>query len=97
MTVSDTSLKDTSFGWMEMIGRVVNTTEETQDYYYVVAILYNKDDQVIGVMFDIMTDEIAPGEKMSFSMSNAISYSDLTLSDVDHYEFFVYAHQYYKC
>ena len=94
LNVSDETLRKTNYGWLEMIGRVENTTnEEIAGFWYVVAILYDKDGKVLCKMFD-MPDDIAPGEKITFEMTDAYNKAEVDIEDVERYEFFAYPHKY---
>ncbi len=91
--VSDVSVKNGQFTGIEITGRVENTTNEDGKLVYVVAILYNSNNEPIGHAFTIMTDDLVAGDKVGFSMSTMVSPSQIKASDVDHYDIYAYPQQ----
>lgn len=77
-TVSDISVSDGSYGGIDVIGRVENVTEETDNMVYVVAFFYDAESNPIGSAFTIITEDLAPGDKIGFEMSSFSMPSDIT-------------------
>ena len=91
--VSDLSLADDTYGGIKITGRVENTTTEDESMPYVVAFLYDADDNFLGQAFTIM-DDLKAGDKMGFSMSTFSSYSEFKSENVARYEVFAYPSQF---
>lgn len=91
--VSDVTLSQDEYGYLLMTGRVENTSDKEESLYPVVAILYDKDERVLCLMYTY-PDELAVGDKRGFEISSLGSYVDIKLSDVARYELFAYPEQY---
>jgi len=91
--VSDLSLADDTYGGVKLTGRVENTTDEDESMPYVIAFLYDANDEFIGQAFTIM-DNLKAGEKMGFSMSTTSSNDALKAENVDRYEIYAYPIQF---
>lgn len=88
--VSDVSFSEADLtAALEVVGRVENSGDEDESMIKVVAILYDADDKVIGVL-STYTDEIAAGAKGTFKMSNIVDANKVKLADVDHYDVIAY-------
>ena len=92
--VSDTEISDDTYGGVKITGRVENTSSEAESYIQVVALLYDADNNLIALPFTFITDELAPGDKIGFSMSSFSSPDSVTADAVDHTEFYAYPLQY---
>ena len=90
--LSDLKVEDTEYFGAHVIGRVENTTAESDSMIYVVANLYDADGRFIGQQFTILTDDLAPGEKVGFKTSS-LSW-DISAADVGSYEVFAFPLQY---
>lgn len=91
--VSDVTLSEDEFGYLQMTGRVENTSDKEESLYPVVAILYDTNDKVLSVMFTY-PDKLAAGEKRGFEMSDIGNFADVKLADVARYDIFAYPNQY---
>ncbi len=91
---SEISITDEQFGGVKVTGRVENTTDEDHEFVYVVAFLYDANNQLIGSEFTILNDELLAGDKIGFSMTGLGSPEWLTAGAVDHYEVYAYPQQY---
>lgn len=88
--VSDVSLsEDDLMGTLEVVGRVENGGDEDQSMIRIAIILYDADNQIIGVM-STYSDEIPAGSKGTFKMSNIGDANKVKLADVDHYDVMAY-------
>lgn len=92
--VSDVSFSEDQFGYINVTGRVKNTSNKSDSLCYIGIVLYDKNDKVIGVDFTIITDEIAPGELCSFEKTFLYDYFGVKLKDVSKYEIYAYPFQY---
>jgi hypothetical protein len=92
--VTDVTLRDEEYFGIKAIGRVENNTSETGNLVTVAVVLFDSSDKPIGVLTDILTDELTPGRQVSFEASDLILPDDLTAASVDHYEAFAYPLQY---
>lgn len=88
---SDVTLQKDDYGGVKVTGRVKNSSSKERSLY-VYTLLYDKSGKCIDVLFDI-TDNINPGEKMGFSMSNRIQYGYAELSEVASYKVYAYHDQ----
>lgn len=89
---SEINVKDSSYYDVEVTGRVENTSQEAEDFIYVSTILYDADGKFLAVVFTILNDELAPGEKIGFSATSLSS--DVSASDVESYDIYAYPQQY---
>lgn len=88
--VSGESLSIGMYDSLEMHGRVTNTTDSLQDYIYVAVCLYDKKGKCMGVLFDLITTELQPGDSIGFEANcNGLS-RDITPEVVDHYTIYAY-------
>lgn len=88
--VSGESLSIGTYGSLEMHGRVTNTTDSPQDYIYVAVCIYDKKGKCMGVLFDLITTELQPGDSIGFEANcNGLS-RDITPEVVDHYTIYAY-------
>ena len=91
---SDISITDDTYGGVKVTGRVENTTSEDGKMVYIVAFLYDADNNMIGSNFTILTDDLVAGDKVGFSMSGFSLPDGVTADVVDHYEIYAYPTQY---
>lgn len=89
---SEISVKDSTYYDVEVTGRVENTSQEAESFTYVSATLYDADGKFLAVVFTIIDDELAPGEKIGFSATSLSS--DVSASDVASYDVYAYPQQY---
>ncbi len=89
--VTEVQVKDSSYGDVNVTGRVENTSEEAESMIYVVANLYAADGSLLAQQFTILSDELQPGEKIGFETSN-LGYS-FSAADVANYEIYAFPTQ----
>lgn len=94
LQTSEINVMDQDYGGIKITGRVENTTDEAQSFVYVVAFLYDANNQLLGSSFTILNDEIAEGDKVGFSITSLGSPDWLTAGAVDHYEIYAYPSQF---
>jgi hypothetical protein len=92
--LSDIALTDDQYGGIKIRGRVENTTDESHNLVYIVAILFDSNKIPIGRIFTIIMEDIPPGDKIGFEASSFSMPSDITTADVDSYEVFSYPTQF---
>lgn len=91
-SVSDIQIKDTDYFGAKVSGRVENTTDTEDSMIYIVANLFDANGVLIGQQFTILSESLAPGEKIGFETS---SLSDnISADQVASYEIFAYPNQY---
>lgn len=94
LETSEINITDDQFGGVKITGRVENTTDEAQDLVYVVAFLFDANNQLLCSPFTILSDEIAEGDKIGFSITSLASPDWVTAGAVDHYEIYAYPSQF---
>ena len=88
--VSGESLSADAYGDLQMHGRVTNTTDETQKTIYVAACIYDKSGKCLGVLLDLITQEVKPGESIGFEAACNGFPKTISPEDVDHYTVYAY-------
>lgn len=92
--VSDVTLSEDRYGYINVVGRVTNHTEEEEGLCYVAIFLYNKQKEIIALDFTIISEDIAPGERASFENTFTQDSFGVDFDDVASYEIIAYSHQY---
>lgn len=92
--ISDVAIADEEYGGVKITGRVENTTDESESMVQIVALLYDADNNLLALPFTYLTDELAAGDKMGFSMSTFSAPDSVTAGAVDHYEIYAYPQQF---
>ena len=82
--VSDVSLKEGKWG-VAAVGRVTNTTEVEDSLFYIQAVYYDNDGNVIGIDGTNVNDFL-PGRTVSFEFSGMTLPRDLALDKIGTYE-----------
>lgn len=88
--VTDFSITNTQYGDLKMLGRIENTSDESQTWIYIAAILFDENDVPIGQMFTILTEEIAAGDKIGFEGSSFSLPENITAENIARHEVFAY-------
>lgn len=92
--ISDTSISAGTFGPLEVIGRITNTTDEDASLVWVAAVFYDDADTPLGVAGVNVTD-LTAGSSQTFSIGTAfLSDLDLSIDDVARYEVYACKTQY---
>lgn len=91
--LSEISLFTDDFKLLRARGRVENTSEETSSMTYVVLVLRDAEGRTIGVMFTILMEELAPGDKIGFEMSAMALPDDVTEDAVASWDAFAFPMQ----
>ena len=93
--VSEITISDTSYLGPKMIGRIENTTSEDENrLIYVVAILFNSQKEPIGILTDLIYDDLPAGSKMGFEATSLSLPKTVTTSTIDSYLIYAYPNQY---
>lgn len=92
--ISDTEFSDETYGGVKITGRVENTSSEAESFIQVIALLYDADNNLLALPFTYITDELAAGDKIGFSMTSFSVPENVTASAVDHVEFYAYPQQF---
>ncbi len=92
-SVSDLAISDDTYGGIKITGRAENVTEEDESMPYVVAFMYDSNDQLLGQAFTIM-DDLKAGDKMGFSMTTFGSNPAFKAENVARYEVIAYPMQF---
>ena len=92
--VTDISITDNTYGYLDILGRVENTTQSDASMVYVAVTLFNEASEPIGLVFTILTDDIAPGEKIGFEASGLSLPDDVTADAVASYTAVAYPYQF---
>ena len=90
---SDIQISDTGYGNIKILGRVENTSEETGSMVYIVAVLYDTDGNPVAVEFTILSDELAPGDKVGFEFQSFSLPDSVTADTIADYTIYVYPMQ----
>ena len=93
--VSEISITDTTYFGPKLIGRIKNTTTNDEDgIIYVVAILYDSNKKPIGVLSDLIYEDLPAGEKIGFEATSLSLPDNITSDSIDSYLVIAYPNQY---
>ena len=92
--ISDVTFNPGDYETINIKGRVENNTDAEITYTYVVALLFDETDNMIGHTFTILTEKIAPGTKMGFEMQDFSMPDDIEFDDIVRCEIYAYPNQY---
>lgn len=93
LATSEVELLTDSIGFLKARGRVENTTDEAQNMVYVVLILKDGEGTPVGLLFTILSEELAPGDKIGFEASGLSLPDDVTVDSVASFEVYAYPMQ----
>ncbi|MBR2669992.1 MAG: FxLYD domain-containing protein [Solobacterium sp.] len=93
LETSDVTIADESYGGVKITGRVENKTDDVAKLVYIVALMFNSDNEMIAQAMSILTDDLPAGDKIGFSMSTFAAPSSVNAAAVDHYEIYAYPMQ----
>ncbi len=81
--VTDEEIKDGDYGvGLKMLGRVENTSDEAQSMVYIATAMYDAAGTPVGLMFNILTEELAPGAKIGFECNGMSLPEDVTVDAI---------------
>ncbi|MDR0889383.1 MAG: hypothetical protein LBM28_01895 [Oscillospiraceae bacterium] len=88
--VSEVSIRDKQYGGVEAIGRVTNDGETNESMLYVAVVMFDASDKPLGVLFTILTDEVAAGETVGFTANALVLPDDFQAASVARFETYAY-------
>ena len=92
--VTDEEMKDGDYGvGLKLMGRVENTSSEAQSMVYIACVLYDAAGAPLGLMFTILTEELAAGDKIGFECSGLSLPEDVTMDAVASHVTYAYPMQ----
>lgn len=92
--ISDTSISAGTFGPLEVIGRITNTTDEDESLVWVAAVFYDENDVPLGIAGTNILN-LTAGSTKSFSLDTMfLSALDISIDDVARYEVYACKTQY---
>ncbi len=94
LDVKDLSLKNQQYRGLELLGRITNTTSETQNMTYISVVLFGENDTPMGHMFEIIMDDIPAGQERGFTVTSFNLPPDITSESVSRYEVVAYPLQF---
>ena len=84
--ITDLELSDGSFGGgLTARGRIENATDEKHDLIYVAVVLFDGSNTPIGLLFTIIMEDLNPGDRIGFEMSEFSMLRDISVNDVHSY------------
>lgn len=92
--VTDVSITENAIGKLKAIGRVENTSDTKDSMIYVAITLFNEASEPIGLVYTILSGELAPGEKVGFEASDWSLPEDVTVDAVASYTAVAYPYQF---
>lgn len=93
--VTEIFLSDTTYYGIKAVGRIENTTNADEDStIYVVIILYDSDNNPIGILKDLITDDFSAGSKIGFEATSLSMPDTITTSSVASYKAYSYPLKY---
>lgn len=90
---SDVQISGTDYGDIKILGRVENTSDEASSMVYIVAALYDADGNPVAVEFTILSDELAPGDKIGFEFQSFSLPDTVTADMIADYTIYAYPMQ----
>ena len=88
--VTETQLRNSPYGGLELTGLVKNTSERNGELVCVAAILLDKDGAPLGILTNILTETLKAGAQVEFSAESFMLPPELKASQVD--ELVIYAY-----
>lgn len=92
--VTEISIVDDRFGGIKVVGRVENTSDSEDSLIYVAITLFDENAEPIGVVFTILTNDIAAGEKVGFEAHSFAMPESITADIVASYSAVAYPYQF---
>lgn len=85
--VSDEKLSIAKYGWVKIVGRATNNTGSDKSLQKISAVIYDKDDNVVG--FCMGYESLPAGQTIPFEISGELMSSELDTSLADHAEVYI--------
>ncbi len=93
LEVSNTEIYDKEMGGIDVHGQITNSTDSAQESVYVAAVLFNENNEPIGLLWNILMNTIQPGETMGFELETISLPDNITKASIADYEVFAYPQQ----
>lgn len=90
---TDVKISETDFGDIKILGRVENTSEESSSMVYIAVVLYDADGNPVAVEFTILSEELAPGDKIGFEFQSFSLPNSVTADTIADYAIYAYPMQ----
>jgi hypothetical protein len=91
--VTELKLADDRYSGLSASGRIENTGSEEESMIYIAVILYGENDTPLGVLFTIIMDDVAAGDKVGFNATGLSLPDNITSDTVARYEAVAYPMQ----
>ena len=91
---SEEELFTDKYSGVKLKGRVKNTSEEAQSFVYIIANMYDAEHHAIGQLMDILTSDLAAGDKVGFELSELAMPDSITVESIASFEVFAFPIQY---
>ena len=88
--ISEVKITNESYGGIKVTGRVENKTEKDGSLVYVVAFLYDENDELLCQAFTILTNDLKAGDKVGFSATTFSNQDSFKAENVARYEVYAY-------
>lgn len=93
--VTQVTISDSQYYGPKAIGKIKNnTTSDCTSIIYIVVILYNAENKPIGILKDLITDDLPAGASIGYEATNIYNPDSLYASDVNSYLVYAYPNQY---
>ena len=89
-TVTDTRLKNSPYGGLELWGKVENATDSDGELVCIAAVLLDAEDKPLGLLTTILTDQLKAGTASEFTVESFMLPTELKTSEVAQTLIFAY-------
>ena len=93
-SVSDVSITASEYGYLKVMGRVENTSDSEDSLIYVAITLFNEASEPIGLVSTVISNDLAPGEKVGFEATALSLPDEVTADSIASYSAVVYPYQF---
>lgn len=90
--LSEIQIESDDYYSFHIIGRMTNNTSNKTSLVYVVFNIFDKNNNFYATLYDIITDDLNPGESIGFKANciDLLYHKDFKISDIGRYEAFAY-------
>lgn len=92
--IVDVTMNEDQYSTIKLKGRVENNTDEDISYIYVASLLFSKDNEFLGAIYTILTDNVRPGDKIGFELDGYDLSDHINYEDIYKATTFAYPYQY---
>lgn len=82
LAVSDVSVSGTNYEEIRILGRIENTTDQTQSLYHIAAVLFDKNQIPVAIISNLFSEEIEQGDEVGFELESFFLPQDITAETV---------------